>query len=1236
MIQWIFSGYFLLVCWFPLWNTTSFNPHLEKRVNPVSVCDILVDAGPDTNVCAPGGSVGLLGSITGNELFYQWSPVTGLSNAFILNPVADITGPITYTLTAYGNDPSNPNLIVNGDFGLGNTGFDSDYTYVSDIPGSQMEMFPEGTYTVINNPNLVHTGFSACNDHTGGGGNMMVVNGAASLQDIWCQTISVTPNTWYNVSAWVASVNPASPAKLRFSINGTPIGAIIDAPSSTCQWIPFNAVWNSGTSITATICILNLNVATGGNDFAIDDISIVGLCTVEDEVEITLYQEVAPAPIIEGPAFLCEGEVGIYTADFPADPPILDYNWSVPPGATLLDGQGTTQVTVLWNDPGEESICLNIDTRCDMNEGCFEVTIGTVPELPLISGPNSLCPGESAFLYTAEVDPDDQYQWTLPPEIILVSGSGTNEIEIEWGNAGEVEICLEVTNVCGTTDNCTFLTLYPGYLTLFDTILCEGTTIIINGNTYGNGIWTGIEHFTSIDGCDSLVEIDISESTTLEFMFTEYLCPGDSVFLQGAFQTQEGIYIDSFTTVSNCDSLVITEVFLSPFDTTWISSNTCDPLQAGTTITTFNQGNCDSTVINQVFLIPADTTTISILSCFPSDTGQTIQLLSNQAGCDSLIITSTTLLSSDTTHFFLTTCNPMQVGTTIQNLINANGCDSTVISTVSFLESDTTVLSSLSCMYADTGTTSSLLINTMGCDSLVIHHTLYGGSDTTFLFTNTCTPSDSGYILTSLSNQYGCDSIISAYTQLLHSDTTYLFTTSCEPQDTGLTVQFFSNSAGCDSVVLTTTALESINLCTVQAEYSIQQPKCFGDTVWLTVDIQVGLGPFIMILQYEDIVFVHGYPSTGVFSIPLDPIIIDAVTIKLNSANGLSLLDTIYINYPSPLYIEAQLANDFNGFGVPCYNDSLGQALVNIIYGGSPPLTYLWSNGENLPLLSNLSSGIYQVTVSDNHGCESADSIEITEPPPIEYQITLDEIKCFGQNNGAVVLTSVQGGAGPINTSLDGQSFQQTFIYNGLSEGNHEVVIMDQNGCSFEEPFFISEPAAWNLSVGPDTSIAFGTSFPLTATIKGLPIGTLQLTWSDGQCENCLTRMIEANTDIEYTVTGIDENGCISEDEIKLDVFIDRDLFIPNIFSPNGDQVNDQFIITSGTGLEEIEELTIFDRWGNLVFQEFHFQPNDQTLSWDGTMNGKSLNPGVYVYKMKVVFMDQRQETRFGDITLVR
>jgi hypothetical protein len=738
MLDWTAYRIAMIACCI-LWTDLLF-AQSPVSISTVSVCDLIVDAGPDTNVCFPGGTIGLMGSVSGGDIFHQWTPSTGLNNPYSLTPTANITGPITYTLNAWGIDPNSSELILNGDFSAGNIGFNSDYNYVVDIPNFQMEMYPEGTYAVVTNPNLVHNGFSACADHTTGTGNMMVVNGAASLQDIWCQTVAVSPNTFYNVSAWIASVGPASPAILQFSINGNPIGNIINAPSSVCVWVPFNATWNSGSNTTATICILNLNTAAGGNDFGIDDISMIGLCLVEDEVEITLYQEQAPEPLIDGPDFICAGEVATYTATFPPEPPIYDYHWVVPGGASILSGQGTEEVTILWNTPQETMLCLEIETRCDMNEGCFDVTVGTLPELPFIIGGTELCPGESTTFYTPEQDPNDQYEWTLPPNVNLLNGQGTNEIEIEWAAPGDVEICVEITNACGTNDNCTLLSLYPNNNILFDTVICAGSTFFINGHEYGNGVLSGTEYMVSNYGCDSIVEVEVLEASVLIFMETENLCPGDSIFLEGAFQNQSGTFVDSFQTVSGCDSVVITELIITPFDTTWLFATTCDSTLDGIFITQYVQGNCDSTVIEQITFIPPDTTLFLSSSCFPSDTIHTIVHFSNSYGCDSVVITGVNLLLSDTTLLTFSSCDPADVGLVITLLTNAAGCDSTIFTTTLFSLADTTRIHRIVCVYADTGTVTSLLTNHNGCDSLVINHAVYGGSDTTFLSATTCKP----------------------------------------------------------------------------------------------------------------------------------------------------------------------------------------------------------------------------------------------------------------------------------------------------------------------------------------------------------------------------------------------------------------------------------------------------------------------------------------------------------------
>ena len=166
------------------------------------------------------------------------------------------------------------NLVTNGDFSAGNTGFGSDYTYVPSV--NQGSGYPEGIYLIDDNPNDIHNLFSSYGDHTTGTGLMMIVNGSGTAnQDVWRQGgISVAANTTYFFSTWIASAHPASPAQLVFSINGNQIGSVFNASTTTGQWQQFYTAWNSGASTTANIALVNQNLAFGGNDFTLDDISL--------------------------------------------------------------------------------------------------------------------------------------------------------------------------------------------------------------------------------------------------------------------------------------------------------------------------------------------------------------------------------------------------------------------------------------------------------------------------------------------------------------------------------------------------------------------------------------------------------------------------------------------------------------------------------------------------------------------------------------------------------------------------------------------------------------------------------------------------------------------------------------------------------------------------------------------------------------------------------------------------
>ena len=121
-----------------------------------------------------------------------------------------------------------------------------------------------------------------------------------------------------------------------------------------------------------------------------------------------------------------------------------------------------------------------------------------------------------------------------------------------------------------------------------------------------------------------------------------------------------------------------------------------------------------------------------------------------------------------------------------------------------------------------------------------------------------------------------------------------------------------------------------------------------------------------------------------------------------------------------------------------------------------------------------------------------------------------------------------------------------------------------------------------------------------------------------------------------YTVQVTDSLGCSATDEITITVDKSRDVYIPNVFTPNGDGINDNFMIFGGIGVTQIEVLKIYNRWGELLFEASNFQPNDPFFSWDGKLKGKSLNPSVFVYFAEISFFDGVTIPYKGDVTLLK
>ena len=178
-----------------------------------------------------------------------------------------------------------------------------------------------------------------------------------------------------------------------------------------------------------------------------------------------------------------------------------------------------------------------------------------------------------------------------------------------------------------------------------------------------------------------------------------------------------------------------------------------------------------------------------------------------------------------------------------------------------------------------------------------------------------------------------------------------------------------------------------------------------------------------------------------------------------------------------------------------------------------------------------------------------------------------------------------------------------------------------------------------DVDLGDDQMIMPGDTSIIEALVNVPYDSLVSITWTglmNPDCPTCLTQFVAPIITTAYSVAVSNAQGCSDMDSMIVFVEHDIDIYVPNVFSPNEDGINDHLLISAGADVEEIESFTIFDRWGNVIYLNEHFQPNDPSEAWDGKRKGVYMNPGVFAYKMIAKFEDGRIEIRYGDITLMR
>jgi gliding motility-associated-like protein len=350
--------------------------------------------------------------------------------------------------------------------------------------------------------------------------------------------------------------------------------------------------------------------------------------------------------------------------------------------------------------------------------------------------------------------------------------------------------------------------------------------------------------------------------------------------------------------------------------------------------------------------------------------------------------------------------------------------------------------------------------------------------------------------------------------------------------------------------------------------------------------------------------------------------------------------DSFNITEPDTLVAAVDSSGTLN---LSCGGSADGIITLNVSGGNAGGYDFVWDPDVSSSYQAvNLPAGQYHVTVTDPRGCQDTASYLLTSPPPIVVEWpTVEEPACFGDET-VLLIENVSGGNGNYSFTVNSGELYDIGEPVMLPSGIYIISVFDDRGCSSDSTYIIMEPDPILVSIIPENPVIdLGDSIFLEGIIDQAPHNIVMTLWTSAEpmsCPTCPGTWVFNAVPATYTWTVTDENGCQGSASILVDVDYQRDVYIPNIFSPNGDGRNDDFRIFTGPGVVSINYIHIYDRWGNLIHVEGERMPSESGAgNWDGTSKGEEVNPGVYVYVVEITFIDNNTTLTYrGDVTLIR
>lgn len=1078
---------------------------------------------------------------------YSVSQPTALSViTMVTDPTCVLTGSVTLSMSGGG----------------GTSPYNWNWSRVSPVAtgsgsGTNISALTYGTYNITVTSSLGCTGTATailtqplpptasafiteplCNGSTTGVINQVIVGGTQPVNYLWSDNGVTTQNrNTINAGTYTVTITDAKSCQVIKSY-------IISQPPDLV--LTQTVVQPQCSSLGS----ISLNVSGGRTPYNVDWADIFGTNNVEDRIGLlhgTYSVTVSDnngcsesASILLNPP-VCDSGTEVCKSDIPqrystdSDPMVTSYFWTVPQGATIVSGQGTTVIYIDWSGAtvGSGLVCVRKINSCGESSDFCRNMIITSPQISA-SVTTPVCEGSEIKFYSSG---GVNYKWSGPngftsesenPVIFgaspMYSGTYTVTVTNSFGCKGTANVVVNVVDVpivseivynasCGLNNGFIDISATGGT----SPFSYQWSNNVSTQDNFSLGKGNYVVTVTDANGCKVSLSGSVGEvnGPVVNLETNDILCAGTAT---GSIVLDvvggNGPY--SFNWSNGATSQNITNVIAGTYHVTVVDVNGC--------------ADVESAMLMQPNVLIVDKIQTDV-SCFGNNQGM-IDLTVSGGTAPYQYLWSDGITTQDRTNLL--------AGNYTVTVTDNKFCQSS--KTIAIQQPNAALNLSVSAIDISCfGLTNGTLNLTVSGGNLP--YTYAWSSPDFVLFQSTqedINELKAGSYIVTVSDAKGCTS--SSQKNIAEPEVLDLVANkidaSCFNAENGsiaidvsggnVPYQYlWSNGSttdmiqGLDAGMYTVTVIDKYG-CMSDLSTTIQEPEaiiyaqaathvtCFsGASGAIDLSVSGGAGNYTYIW------------SDGSTSEDISGLTAGNYTFTITDANNCSVASLVSIVQNTPFYTNEYVNH------VSC-NGGADGSIDFTVKGGTGPYSFLWSNGATTEDVQNLREGAYFITFTDANLCSASSLIVINEPNSIYVSATSSDKSCEETIDGSIVL-DVQGGVGPYRFEWSNGISTQNI--NGLSQGTYTVTVTDFNGCQTTSSASVLFPAKMSINGTVVSNCQGQTNGSINVTVNA---GTspYQYQWSDSESNTQNRTGLPGGT---YTVTVTDSNGCTDTASYELE-----------------------------------------------------------------------------------------------------